>query len=495
MFKRRILCLSLVLALFASSAPALTPAQLVTPFYGDDEHVDLEFKNLSALRTGKVTPLQQMFGSRPAELDDPLFASVQRQMENMAFRCVLSGAVKKDITDFIFAVELSSPLPPASRGESFFLPGQPPEGTELRPWCKKVDDDFGTLYMAQMARGDRHFLLGASDSDVLAVMAAVPESTQTVPHRLDAPHFWFGVYTPKTDSTDSGVSDLLPQSYTGEGTLWDTDRSLRMTLWADMGADLQSDGREESPSATPPLLLGSGPLLGLLSLENVVPPSMREKIVAQCRDWLNANELDSDDLRDVLKGRVTLGIAGTTSTLVGSFPGVYLHLSGANRRVCTALLNAATELLSTQAKTGTESFSQGVWEGFRTGRWSLFSAYGCVGDGVLLALQNSSELTKTPVLHDDMKVALKKPSPVMLNVDLEHLADALSDLLYRFGGLLLDSEDRSMAEKFIKAMKAFTVLNVTSESSSGTADVELFVKQPEYRRLFALDDPAENGAH
>ncbi|MGI6075698.1 MAG: hypothetical protein ACOYD9_04945, partial [Pyramidobacter sp.] len=136
-----------------------------------------------------------------------------------------------------------------------------------------------------------------------------------------------------------------------------------------------------------------------------------------------------------------------------------------------------------------------VWEGFRTGRWSLFSAYGCVGDGVLLALQNSSELTKTPVLHDDMKVALKKPSPVMLNVDLEHLADALSDLLYRFGGLLLDSEDRSMAEKFIKAMKAFTVLNVTSESSSGTADVELFVKQPEYRRLFALDDPAENGAH
>ena len=485
MFKRPFLCLPFLLTLCAASAWALTPRQIIVPFYSDEEYVTFEINDIGELKAGNATPLQQAASGNAAS-DDPLTRALQDRAENIAALFTFDGTVKKTVRNFLFAVELSSPMPDAE-GESFSLPGQPPEGTELRPLGKREESDLGTVYLAQMRRGKQYFLLGAHESDLLAVMAAVPESTPTPRRRLEAHHFWGAIHAPSTPSpSGDGSAVQLPPPYAAEYSLWDTDRSLRMTLRWDTDTAPSSDKKKETTS---PLLLGSGSLLGLFSLENTLSDEMRENIVDQCRSWLNSNGLDSDDLRDVLKGRITLGIAGTTSTLLGNFPGLYLHLAGANRRVRDVLLDAATKLLSEQAKTGTENFSEGIWKGFRTGRWSLLSAYGCVGDGVLLALQNSSELTRTPDLHDDMKAPLENPSPIMLNVDAEHLADALSTLLHRFGGLILNDEEQSKSETFLRAMKAFTVLNVTG--GDGTLDAELFVRQPEYRRLFesgALDD-------
>lgn len=482
--------------LSAAAAQAITPAQLTSPFF-PDAGITVEIKDVQQLIKNDKTPLEQFFShflfpSLKSTTDSGVSAELDKVVSCTGRLRYRRENEKENDESFVWALELSEPIA-SGRTADFSLDARPPEGTTLQPFAmisgKEQDDgeEENRIYMAQMGRGEQHFLLVSDNPALLSVMAGVPDSTNAEERRI-AGQLWLGIDIPPSEISQIVNPALLPDLLSSplfiEAAVSGTERSILL--------DVQFGSRENgylpqlremfsgdrTPSSSAPLLVGGGSLLGLLSFENIFDADKLDKIRSTVEGSLKETGLNFDDLKEVLKGRITLGIAGTTSTPLGRFPGIYLHLSGANSHVCSVIMEQF-EKGTAESKIKTEPFSTGPWKGLRNDSWALFSGYAAEGNGLIIGLQDSSELLQTPDVAADMKDVLADRPQLTLNIDFTAIGGEISDLFHRIGGLLLSDEDKETADEVLKMIDILGVFNLTA-SDKGTAHAELFVREPQF---------------
>ena len=487
--------------LTAGAVQAVTPAQLASPFI-PDAGITVEIKDVQQLIGGSRTPLEQLFSHfllpcLKSGTDSGISAELAKVVSCTGRLRYHPKEEKENDEGFVWAFELSEPLA-AGRTAGFSLDALPPEGTTLQPFARVSDKRSGekqdagredkSIYLAQMSRGEQHFLLAADNPALLSVMAGVPDSAKTGERRISGP-LWLGINIPPSEISQivnpALLPDLLASPLFIEAAVSGTERSIRLNMQIStvnngllQGLSSLVSGSSREHSA--PLLVGGGPLLALFSFEDMLRGDGLERMRTDIDGWLRESGLSLDDLKALLKGRITLGISGTTSTLLGSFPGIYLHLSGANNRVCSALMKQFAQGAS-ESQIKTEPFSTGRWKGFRTGGWSVLSGYAAAAEdgGLVVGIQNSSELSGTPDVPADMKDVLKGNPQLTLNVNFEKFTAELSNLIHRAGALFLNDEDKEKADAALRAMEILGVFNLTA-SDEGTCEAELFVREPQF---------------
>ncbi|MGI6074962.1 MAG: hypothetical protein ACOYD9_01155 [Pyramidobacter sp.] len=157
-----------------------------------------------------------------------------------------------------------------------------------------------------------------------------------------------------------------------------------------------------------PLLLGSGKLYGLwhLSLDFVNPrlePSdlfeegaLLNGILRRLKKVEDWTKLPLAELKDILTGALTLGIAGKmTVEGLGTVPGAYLHLSGLGEYSAAHLVKRLRSL-----RLGAADYELGEWRGFRLKRrLPLAALYS--RDGLLLLAMDEGEEAGMPEISEN----------------------------------------------------------------------------------------------
>lgn len=495
--------LLLAAALWAVPAGAVTTAQLVSPFFKEESRLSMSCENVKALFNNGSRPLEQIFSKAAAaamELDeDPDFRELVLHAGSAEGRWRYDVGARS-VGAGVFAVELDKEfqLPFGDKTIPLQLNAAPP-GTALETLAVAGSEE-SPVYIALLTRGEQRFIVGASDdSTLLETMAAVPDTEPLKPKHAPAP-IGFAFFVPQSQLPLLFGQRSLPDSFLKapfafEVGISDTERSLRARLWSNTsgtGAFEAAKGSADThpgymlpPVQEKPLLVGGGPLLALLSVEKTLPSedaldgSLRQKLLPALENF----GLTMSDLAEVLRGRITIAAAGRSGGLLGSYPGFYIHLSGANQRVCELLLDLLQKQTESLAAVRTEPFAQGQWKGLRLSNNLLFSGYAASSPrGFIAAFQNSAELKRTPSPADDIRNALDKPAYFVFSLDFPALTLELKKLIDRFGSPGMDHERRRAAEAAVDAMDAFGVFNITVTDLDG-ADVELFVREPQFSRL------------
>lgn len=503
--------LLLAAALWAVPAGAVTTAQLVSPFFKEESRLSMSCENVKALFNNGSRPLERIFSKTAAaamELDeDPDFRELVLHAGSVEGRWRYDVGARS-VGAGVFAVELDDgfQLPFGSETFPLHLNAAPP-GTTLETLAVAGSTE-SPVYIALLTRGGQRFIVGASDdSTLLETMAAVPDTEPLEPKHAPAP-IGFAFFVPPSQlPLLFGRSDLpgrfLKAPFAFEVGISDTERSLRARLWSNAngtGAFEAAKGSADThpgyvlpPVQEKPLLVGGGPLLALLSVEKLLPSedaldgSLRQKLLPALENL----GLTMSDLAEALRGRITVAVSGRSGGLLGSYPGFYIHLSGANRRVCDLLLGFLQKQAESRAAVKTEPFAQGQWKGLRLSNNLLFSGYAASSPrGFIAAFQDSAELERTPSPADDIRNALDKPGYFAFSLDLPALRTELKKLIDRFGSPGMDDERRRTAEETVDAMDAFGVFNITVTGLDG-ADAELFVREPQFSRL--LDPKMREG--
>ncbi|MST55192.1 hypothetical protein FYJ74_03935 [Pyramidobacter sp. SM-530-WT-4B] len=495
--------LFLAAALWAVPAEAVTTAQLVSPFFKEESRLSMSCENVKALFNDGARPLEQIFSKAAAaamELDeDPDFRELVLHAGSAEGRWRYDVGARSVGTG-VFAVELDDgfQLPFGSATFPLHLSAAPP-GTTLETLAVAGSEE-SPVYIALLRRGGQRFIVGASDdSTLLEAMAAVPDTEPLEPKHAPAP-IGFAFFLPQSQLPLLFGQRALPDKFLKapfafEVGISDTERSLRARLWSNASEIVAFEAAKGSADTHPgyalppvqekPLLVGGGPLLALLSVEKLLPSedaldsSLRQKLLPALEKF----GLTMSDLAEVLRGRITVAVAGRSSGLLGSYPGFYLHLSGANQRVCELLLGLLQKQAESRASVKTEPFAQGQWQGLRLSNNLLFSGYAASSPrGFIAAFQNSAELERTPSPADDIRNALAKPGYFAFSLDFPALRTELKKLIDRFGPPSADAERRRAAEATVDALDAFGVFNITVTGPDG-ADAELFVREPQFGRL------------
>lgn len=493
--------LLLAAALWSVPAAAVTTAQLVSPFFKEECRISVNCENVKTLFSNGSGPLEQIFSNAAAAIglnEDPNFRELLLHAGSAECRWRCDASARNTGTG-VFAVELDDEfqLPFGSELIPLQLSAAPP-GTKLETLTVAGSEE-SPVYIALLTRGGQRFIVGASDdSRLLETMASVTDTEPLEPRHAQAP-VSFAFFLPQTQlHTLLGKNELsarLKGPFAFEVGISGTERSLRAQLWsnaATLGASEPAKGSAGThpgytlpPVQERPLLVGGGPLLALLSVEKLLPSedalnsSLRQKLLPS----LESLGLTTSDLAEVLRGRITVAAAGRSGGLLGSYPGFYIHLSGANQRVCELLL----ELLQTQgeshASVAVEPFALGQWQGLRLSNKLLFSGYAAASPrGFIAAFQDSAELERTPSLTDDIRNALDDPAYFVFSLDFPALTLELKKLIDRFGSLSTDDRQRRTAKETVDAMDAFGVFNITV-TAPDRASAELFVREPQFSRL------------
>ena len=495
--------LLLAAALWAVPAGAVTTAQLVSPFFKEESRLSMSCENVKALFNNGSRPLEQIFSKAAAaamELDeDPDFRELVLHAGSAEGRWRYDVGARS-VGAGVFAVELDKEfqLPFGDKTIPLQLNAAPP-GTALETLAVAGSEE-SPVYIALLTRGEQRFIVGASDdSTLLETMAAVPDTEPLEPKHAPAPIGFVFFVPPSQLPLMFGQRDLpdkfFKTPFAFEAGISDTERSLRARLWSTTSEIVAFEAAKGSADTHPgyalppvqekPLLVGGGPLLALLSVEKLLPgedaldSSLRQKLLPVMEKF----GLTMSDLAEALRGRITVAVSGRSSGLLGSYPGFYLHLSGANQRVCELLLGLLEKQAKSRSSTETEPFTLGQWKGLRLSRNLLFSGYAASSpQGFIAAFQNSSELERTPSPADDIRNALARPSYFAFSLDLPALRAELKKLTDRFGLPGAKAERRRAAEAAIDALDAFGVFNITATGLNG-ADAELFVREPQFSRL------------
>lgn len=509
--KKMVFGLSSAAALFLScTAMAVTPSQLTAPFFADKANVGIEITDIEKLMSD-TTPLSQLFTHLLLPLGKESVPAEVMNKPNIVKSFIGRIHFDDEFSDFqdnIWAIELSEPLPAPEAGTAgFTLEKQPPEGTELTPYKlavskgeteeeKKEEEKY---YMAQMKRGGQNFLLIATSPDLLSEMAAVPDDAKVDEHHLQGP-LWFSVNKTPSKIGETLDTNLTPEVLSGpvraEIAITDTERSLQVNMMAALPEKQQNAGQAEAPVYSAPLLVGSSPIISLLSFENLLNDTDVAKIADSFKGELESVGLTADDLKTILKSRVTLGVAGKTTimmgeVMLGEFPGLYLHLNGADDQTSKKLRTLFESTLTGMLQAKTEPLTQGEWTGSGTAKGSMVGAYAVSGKGLLIGVQNPAELQQTPQPADDMEAVLDKNPQFTLNIDFAALHALAAELLEKYGDDFFTEEKagyRPMAELAIEVLNAFGVLNATASTDARTFNAELFVKPAEFKAI--LDQTA-----
>ena len=485
-FKRSFYAL-FVLVLTAVQASAITPRQLVAPFFAEEEHAAFGGADLQALLKDESRPLGQIAAKivLPLVKSGELQPAVLECIEHMgAFVFHSGGKGESERRETVFAAEVAGALPAAPEDAGFVIENVP-EGTTLTP-VGVYSLNGQKVYCAFLYRDGQNFIIAAeNDPALLSLMAAVPADTKPENESMGASPLWASGYTPPSRFSQAFKKDILPQALQTplrfELSLDHTERSIRARVRSNLNEFLPFG--EVPVSGEKPFLIGSDSLYGLLSFEGLY--SALEKHQDKIAQAAAAAGFSSEEIAAVLSRRITIGAAGKSSSLIGSFPGVYVHLAGANQAVAEKLLSLVKAAASDKS-TKMEPFSQGAWHGVRMSRWSMLSAYAAASDqGFVIAFQDARELTRTPRPAPEIEKILAENHPFVLCFDSQALMDKLDSALGMLGSLFMNDEQQRQMESAFKLMEAFGVFTLTADRVE-EHDAELFINQPAFGRL--LDD-------
>ena len=481
---RRLASAALTVVLFAASAEAVTPRQLVAPFFLEEDHIALGGSDFRAL-LNDPRPLSQIAAkiALPLAREGALQPAVKDCLDRIgAF--VFHNGVKTEEgehREMVAVAEVHGELPPAPPDAGFTIVDAP-EGVTLTP-VGIYTVNGQNAYCAFLSRDGQNFIIAAkNDPALLSVMAGVPADIQTEPVP-DSP-LWLSGYTPPSKLSQVFKKGVLPEALTKPLrftlALDQTERSIRAHVWSNLNEFFT---RDEFPiSGERPFLVGSENLYGLLSFEGLYNAlgEHRDTVVQA----LSVAGLSEEEISSALSRRVTVGAAGKSSSLIGSFPGCYIHLAGASRTTAEKLVSLV-KLAASQKSTKVEQFSQGPWQGVRMSKW-MFSACAAASDqGFVLAFLDSRELSRSPRPAPEIERLLTENHAFLLCLDTQALADKLDSGLGMLGSLFLNDEQQHQIENAIKTLEAFGVFTLTADSVE-ESDAELFVNAPAFGRL--IDD-------
>ncbi len=198
-----------------------------------------------------------------------------------------------------------------------------------------------------LVQGDRRYLLGASDPELLPVIAQA-EVTQERPHRGD---LWIRFIPFLGDQDQEGQNEGRPLvlelvlDETKQSLLAQMSYNLREIL-ADQGIALapEDQGQDRPP------LLGAGPVYALLSLENSwIPADLTPQTVGldddrySLEEALTALELLTgitwQEILDSLRAPASLSFQGELPLpLLGTLPRPVIQLGGASERMSRVIM-------------------------------------------------------------------------------------------------------------------------------------------------------------
>ncbi|MBP5211249.1 MAG: hypothetical protein J6Z30_00175, partial [Pyramidobacter sp.] len=420
----------LLAALLAVPALAISPRQLVSPFFAEEDHVTLGGEDLRALLKDDARPLSQIAAKivMPVVQSGSLQPAVADCLERVgAFAFHSGGKSEGEQREMVFAADVAGDLPTAPADAGFTIENVP-EGTVLAP-VGIYTLNGQKVFCAFLSRGDQNFIVGAkNDPALLSVLAAVPDEEQQERPPLASP-LWLTGYTPPSKLSQAFKKDVLPQALQTplrvEISLDQTERSIRAHVWSNMSDFF---AREEIPvSGERPFLIGSDSLCGLLSFEGLraALSAHWDKVAPAAA----AFGLSEDDLAELLSRRITIGAAGKSSSLIGAVPGFYVHFAGADRAVGEKLLSLVRQAASHKS-TKLEPFSQGRWHGVHMTKWAMFSAYAAASDqGFIVALQDTKELSRTPRPAPEIERLLAENHRFVLCLDTQALMNKLDSAL------------------------------------------------------------------
>ena len=471
----------LLAVLLAASAGAITPRQLVAPFFLEEDHVALGGSDLRAL-LNDPRPLSQIAAkiALPLAREGALQPAVKDCLDRVgAF--VFHNGVKTEEgehRELIVAAEVLGDLPEAPRDAGFTIPDEI-EGATLTP-VGVYTVNGQKAYCAFLSRDGQNFIVAAkNDPSLLSVMASVPSDIQAEP--VPASPLWLSGYTPPSKLSQLFKKGVLPEGLTKAlrftVALDQTERSIRAHVWSNLGEIITRD--EVPVSGERPFLTGSETVYGLLSFEGLY------NALGEHRDTiakaLTVAGLSEEEIASVLSRRVTVGAAGKSSSLFGSFPGCYVHLAGASRATAEKLVSLV-KLAASQKSTKVAPFSQGSWRGVSMTKW-MFTAFAAASDqGFIIAFQDTKELGRTPRPAPEIARLLAENHAFLLCLDTQALADKLDSGLGMLGSLFLNDEQQRQIETALKTLEAFGVFTLTANSVE-ESDAELFVNEPAFGRL------------
>ncbi len=382
----------------------------------------------------------------------------------------------------VFAARLVDGASP----ESFLR--RPPEGVDTTPdftvsapltALATVKFDVEGVRVLRFARldldGAVYFLATNSDASLLEKMASAEEISSGDPH--EGENLWCGI-----DLSEAMLAHLAidsPQPMQTEISFSGTEKTLSMHIWNNF-LSAKAEGAlsamagvslEEvlggTATADAPVMIGSGPLMGLFNLccaalpENLqLSDAMSGEDLAEATAFFANLEADTglgwEDIVKVLRHNITVGIAGKSSVLGAEFPGIWVHLEGLTgakgEEVVAQLRNEIGFLAS--------DYSVGDWKGFRVSMpASVLVASG--PDGVIAALMDSDQFDKTPEVPAELAQVTEQRG-FALGLNLKDLCPELLKIYERYGDMLLPLvvDDKDDEESIKAADEAFrAVLN------------------------------------
>jgi len=482
---KRFFCVAFISVLLCRASAAIEPRQLVSPFLTDDEHVAFGGNDLHALLKDESRPLGQIAAKivLPLVRGEALPPPIAECVDRIGPFAALITKDENSHRESVFAAEIRGELPAAPTGAGYTIENAP-EGTTLAP-VGIYTLNGRKIYCAFLSRSGQNFVIGAeNDPALLNVIAAAPDDAQTDKPSYGHP-LWVKGYTPPSRLSKVLKSELLPQALQKplrfEIGLDQTERSIRAHIWYNLSELFAVDEFPAPREKT--FLIGSNDLYGLLSFEGfaaALTPHLDKLEQAAAVVGLSA-----EDLAAVLSHRITIGAAGKSSGLIGSFPGFYIHLAGAEPVIAEKLLALATTAAKDRTSK-TETFTQGAWHGIRMSRWAMFSAFAAASEqGFVLAFQDSRELERTPSPAPEISQLLSQDHRFILCFDAQALMNKLDSALNMIGSLFMNDEQQRQMESAFKLMEAFGVFTLVADSIEESS-AELYVNQPAFGQL--LDD-------
>ena len=397
-----------------------------------------------------------------------------------------------------------------------------PEGTVITSvgTVDAEDNPQKLIYLANLERDGAKYLIGASpDPANLAVMAAAAENNSLVTSHTPA-NLWLQIQVSPQTLANEGAPISLPFSveigledtpssakaivqtnvvdklegklkkdlrslFNGGAaskaplTMGASPSSVKVIVWTnivdELGAMLNKDLRSlfnGGAASKAPLTMGASPLAGLLNISaSFLPENFKLSDLIDNADTVKEIEenitaalavtgLEWNDLLKILRGNVTLGIAGNLEApVVGTIPGLYLHLSGMDPAKAAPLVSMLSEQIKGLGGEPADYDANG-WKGSTfSAPVSLLLAQG--EKGMILAGMNADNFAQTPKIAPAL-ASTAEPHNFALALDVKVLQPVLKTLFNRFGETIADEGSKSTVSMVLDKLSMLSALSLVN---------------------------------
>lgn len=366
---------------------------------------------------------------------------------------------------------------PGFKAEEFSVTA--PEGTVITSvgTVDAEDNPQKLIYLANLERDGAKYLIGASpDPANLAVMAAAAENNSLVTSHTPA-NLWLQIQVSPQTLANEGAPISLPFSV--EIGLEDTPSSAKAIVQTNVVDKLEGKLKKDLRSlfnggaaSKAPLTMGASPLAGLLNISaSFLPENFKLSDLIDNADTVKEIEenitaalavtgLEWNDLLKILRGNVTLGIAGNLEApVVGTIPGLYLHLSGMDPAKAAPLVSMLSEQIKGLGGEPADYDANG-WKGSTfSAPVSLLLAQG--EKGMILAGMNADNFAQTPKIAPALASAAE-PHNFALALDVKVLQPVLKTLFNRFGETIADEGSKSTVSMVLDKLSMLSALSLVN---------------------------------